>query len=112
MRQRKRPVISGSSVNNGAIGSLTANNIPVRTVEFELPNDDLEDTVFNLIMQMVGRRVENEAMLGNRQAIVTLTNTAAIGFDKLLGVTATLKEKGYTTLFSGNDSMAELLIQW
>ena len=92
--------------------TLTANNIPVRTVEFELPNDDLEDTVFNLIMQMVGRRVESEAMLGNRQAIVTLTNTAAIGFDELLGVTAALKEKGYTTVFGGNDSMAELLIQW
>ena len=28
LEQRKRPVISGSSVNNGAIGSLTANNIP------------------------------------------------------------------------------------
>lgn len=28
LEQRKRPVISGSSVNNGAIGSLTKNNIP------------------------------------------------------------------------------------
>lgn len=28
LEQRKRPVISGSSVNNGANGSLTVNNIP------------------------------------------------------------------------------------
>lgn len=31
LEQRKRPVISGSSVNNGANGSLTANNIPQST---------------------------------------------------------------------------------
>ena len=31
LEQRKRPVISGSSVNNGAIGSLTANNIPQKS---------------------------------------------------------------------------------
>ena len=84
----------------------------VRPVVFGLPDNALEDKVVNLIMQTVSRRIEYEAMFGSRQAIVTLTNATAIGFDKLLGVTAALKEKGYTTLFCGNDSMAELLIQW
>lgn len=93
--------------------TLTANDIPIRrTVEFELPDDELEAKVVNLIMQTVGRRIERAAMLGNRNTIVTLANTAAIGFDKLLDVTAALKEKGYTVVMGGNDSMAELIIQW
>ena len=54
----------------------------------------------------------NRKEIANSAAIVTLTNTAAIGFHKLLDVTAALKEKGYTTVLGGNDSMAELLIQW
>ena len=65
-----------------------------------------------MIIPTIKHCVENEAMLGNRQTIVTLTNTAAIGFHKLLDVTAALKEKGYTTVLDGNNSMAELLIQW
>lgn len=93
--------------------TLIANDIPVvRTVTFGLPNDELEEKVVNLIIQTINRRIEHEAMFGSRQAIVTLANTAAIGFDKLLGVTAALKEKGYTTILGGNDSMAELTIQW
>lgn len=93
--------------------TLIIDDIPVvRPVVFGLPDDALEDKVVNLIIQTVGRCIEREAMFGSRQAIVTLTNAAAIGFDKLLGVTAALKEKGYITVFGGNDSMAELLIQW
>lgn len=93
--------------------TLIIDDIPVVSpVVFGLPDDELEAKVVNSIIQTVSRRIEREAMFGSRQAIVTLANTAAIGFDKLLDVTAALKENGYIVVMGGNDSMAELIIQW
>ena len=45
LEQRKRPVISGSSVNNGANGSLTANNIPQSTQNV---NNDISSTKYSM----------------------------------------------------------------
>ena len=51
-------------------------------------------------------------MDGRRQVQIVLNDISTVNLMRLSEIAELLVKNGYTVLSSGNDSMAELLIQW
>lgn len=98
LEQRKRPVISGSSVNNGAIGSLTANNIPQKsnnvnsdtssTTKYSIPIDKNNTQELNNSSFSLEQRVSGDKLLDTQDLI-----------EEIKTVGARVDKNGYVTLY-------------
>lgn len=75
-------------------------------------NDDNTDVFVDHLLGCIAWQIHNAVWMGQRQVQIVLNNISTVNITRLSEITELLGKNGYTVLSSGNDSTAELLIQW
>ena len=75
-------------------------------------NGDNTDVFVDSCLGCIAYQIRNAVWMGRRQAQIVLNDISTVNLMRLSEIAELLVKNGYTVLSSGNDSMAELLIQW